>query len=131
MSQEVISETLSRLPECNSYIVAAYSSAVNYRGTVSLGGELPRAVQGLLASGKPVTLIALGNPYLLRDFPGVGAYLATFSTAPSAETAAVRALFGEISIQGRLPVTIPGLAQLGDGIQLPPRNSFAVNGHVQ
>ena len=118
MSREVINEALARLPECNSYVVAAYSAAAAYRGTVSLGGELPGAIQGLLASSKPVTLIALGNPYLLRDFPDVAAYLATYSTAPPAETAAVRALFGEIAIQGRLPVTIPGLAQSGDGLQI-------------
>jgi hypothetical protein len=33
--------------------------------------------------------------------------------------AAVRALFGEIAIQGKLPVTIPTLAKYGDGIALP------------
>jgi beta-N-acetylhexosaminidase len=131
MSREVNSDTLSRLPGCESYIVSAYSAPANYRGTVSLGGELPRAIQGLLASGKPVTLIALGNPYLLRDFPGVAAYLATFSTAPSAETAAVRALFGEIPIQGRLPVTIPGIAQSGDGLQILSRRSVAENSALQ
>ncbi|MBV9746844.1 MAG: hypothetical protein JO099_24040, partial [Acidobacteriia bacterium] len=63
-------------------------------------------------------LVALGNPYLFRDFPKVSAYLVTFSTTVTSETAAVRALFGEIAISGHLPVSIPGLAQLGDGIQL-------------
>jgi beta-N-acetylhexosaminidase len=72
-----------------------------------------------------VVLVALGNPYLLRSFPGVGAYLTTYSTVPPAETAAVEALFGEISIQGRLPVTIPGLAKYGDGIQLAARPAAA------
>jgi hypothetical protein len=33
----------------------------------------------------------------------------------------VKALFGEIPITGHTPVTIPGFAQLGDGIQLPAR----------
>jgi beta-N-acetylhexosaminidase len=131
MSREVVGEALKRLPGCDSYIVAAYSAVAAYRGTVSLGGELPHAVDGLQASGKPVTLIALGNPYLLRDFPGVSAYLATFSTAPSSETAAVRALFGEIPIQGRLPVSIPGLALSGDGLQLLSRRSLSENGALQ
>ena len=125
MSREGISEALARLPECDRYVVAAYSAVVAYRGTVGLGGELPHALDEMLASGKAVTLIALGNPYLLRDFPGVAAYLATYSTAPPAETAAVRALFGEIPIQGRLPVTIPGLAQPGDGLQILSRRSVA------
>jgi len=31
----------------------------------------------------------------------------------------VRALFGELNIRGHLPVTIPGLAQYGEGLQLP------------
>jgi beta-N-acetylhexosaminidase len=129
MSREVVSEALSHLPECNSYVVAAYSVA--YRGTVGMRGALPRTIEGLLVSGKPVTLIALGNPYLLRDFPGVAAYLATFSTAPSAEAAAVRALFGEIPIIGHLPVSIPGLAQLGDGLEVVSRRSLPENSNPQ
>jgi beta-N-acetylhexosaminidase len=68
--------------------------------------------------GKPVILIALGNPYLLRGFPDVAAYLATFSTVPPSETAAVKALFGEINIRGHLPVSIPGAAQYGEGLQV-------------
>jgi beta-N-acetylhexosaminidase len=78
-------------------------------------------VRNLMASGKPVTLIALGNPYLLRDFPNAAAYMATFSTVPPSEAAAVRALFGEIPIRGHLPVSIPGEATYGEGIQLPAK----------
>jgi hypothetical protein len=37
------------------------------------------------------------------------------------EIAAVKALFGEIPISGRTPVSIPGFAQIGDGIQSPAR----------
>jgi len=45
------------------------------------------------------------------------AYLATFSTVPPSETAAVKALWGEIAIGGRMPVSIPGLAAYGDGLR--------------
>jgi hypothetical protein len=65
----------------------------------------------------------LGNPYLLRKFPDVKAYLTTYSTTSTSETALAKALFGEIAIGGRLPVSIPGLAKYGDGIQLPATNS--------
>jgi beta-N-acetylhexosaminidase len=64
----------------------------------------------------------MGNPYMLRTFPGVSAYVALYSTVPPAEVSAVKALFGEISISGKLPVSIPGLAKIGDGLALPVRN---------
>jgi len=34
----------------------------------------------------------------------------------TSERAAVKALFGEIPIHGKLPVTLPGIAKRGDGI---------------
>jgi beta-N-acetylhexosaminidase len=59
----------------------------------------------------------VGNPYLATDFPEVQTYLCTLSNAPVSETSAVKALFGEIPFRGRLPVSIPGIAQRGDGIE--------------
>lgn len=38
--------------------------------------------------------------------------------AAASEVSAVKALFGEISIGGKLPVSIPGFAQYGDGISI-------------
>jgi len=76
-------------------------------------------------------LAALGSPYLLRNFPNATAYLATFSNVPPSERAAVKALWGEIAIRGHMPVSIPGQANLGDGIQVkatrpaPPGNDTA------
>jgi beta-N-acetylhexosaminidase len=101
-------------------VVAAFVSVAAYRGTVGLSGEYAALLNGLLEGGKPVILVALGNPYLLRSFPAAAAYLTTYSTVAPSEVAAVKALFGEIPIRGRLPVTIPGLAKYGDGIQLNP-----------
>jgi beta-N-acetylhexosaminidase len=116
-----LNDSVAALGACPNYVVAAYSTASAGSGFVGLGGELPGVLRGLIASGKPVTLIALGNPYLLRDFSGAAVYLATFSTVPPSETAAVRALYGEIPIRGHLPVSIPGQAAYGEGIQLPAK----------
>ena len=93
-------------------------SVAAYRGNVALGGNYPAFVEKLQSSGRPIALISLGNPYLLRSFPKVAAYLATFSPVIPSETAAVKAILGAMDITGRLPVTIPGIAKYGDSIQL-------------
>ena len=56
-----------------------------YRGNVALTGNYPGFVEKLQASGSPIVLVSLGNPYLLRSFPGVSAYLATFSPVPTSK----------------------------------------------
>ena len=119
MPWQEVDNALAQLTPCESYVVAAFASVSAGRGSVGLAGEMPRAVEALEATHKPVTLVALGNPYLLRDFPEVAAYLATFSNVPPSEMAAVQGLFGEMAIQGHMPVSIPGLANYGDGIQAP------------
>jgi beta-N-acetylhexosaminidase len=129
MSREQLLEAVGRLGSCESFVVAAFTSMGAYRGTVGmLGGELPWALDTLISSGKPVALIALGNPYVLRNFGNVTAYLATYSNVAPSEIAAAHAILGEIAIGGHLPVTIPGQAAYGEGIQLGATRPITVTG---
>ncbi len=123
MSEPDVQAAIDRAAPAQRYVVAAFASVAAYRGSAALGGIYPQTIEKLIATKKPVTMIALGNPYLLRTFPGVACYMTTYSTVPVAEIAAVKALFGEIAIGGKLPVTIPGLAKYGDGIMLPASKS--------
>ncbi|SCF11444.1 beta-N-acetylhexosaminidase [Micromonospora purpureochromogenes] len=66
-----------------------------------------RLVAALLATGKPVVVVAVRDPYDIAHLPGVTTYLATYSYTRAAMDALVRALYGELSPRGRLPVTIP------------------------
>lgn len=118
MSDADLLAAVNQAAGAKRYVVAAFASVAAYRGSVALGGNFPELIQNLIATKKPVALIALGNPYLLRSFPDVAAYMTTYSTVPPSEISAVKALFGEIPIEGKLPVSIPGFAQYGDGIQL-------------
>jgi len=131
-SRQQLDEGVAKLAACENYVVAAFTSVGAYRGTVGmLGGELPHALEALISSGKPVALIALGNPYVLRNFGGVTAYLATFSNVAPSEIAAVRTLLGQVPIRGHLPGTMPGKAKYGDGIQLPAARPICVTGTSQ
>jgi beta-N-acetylhexosaminidase len=85
-------------------------------------------MESIMGRGKPVVLAALGNPYLLRNFPSAAAYFVTFSTVAPSETATARALWGEIGFHGHMPVSIPSFAKIGDGIQLEAARSSIPGG---
>jgi beta-N-acetylhexosaminidase len=118
MSDADLQAAVQKASGASQYVVAAFASVAAYKGSVALGGGFPQMIQNLIATKKPVAMIALGNPYLLRNFPDVAAYMTTYSTVPPSEISAVKALFGEIAIGGKLPVSIPGFARYGDGISV-------------
>ncbi len=80
-------------------------------------GSLLNAILDRAASRTVV--LAMGNPYVVQDFPAIQNYVCAFSNATVSETAAVKAIFGEIPIGGHLPVTIPGMAARGEGLEGP------------
>ncbi|KUP95505.1 glycoside hydrolase family 3 protein [Thermobifida cellulosilytica] len=70
-----------------------------------------------VTSGSPVVVVAQGTPYDLGVLPDVDAYLAVYSSMEVSRTAAARAIVGEVSPSGRLPVDIPGTDLVfGDGL---------------
>ncbi|SCK09234.1 glycoside hydrolase family 3 protein [Streptomyces sp. WMMB 322] len=70
-------------------------------------------VKALAQTGKPVIAVAVRNPYDIRRFPDVPAYLATFSYTKTSLTSLVQVLYGDIGPAGRLPVSIPELDEGG------------------
>ena len=54
---------------------------------------------------------------VIRQFPRVGSYLATYGRGEAVERAAARAVAGRAPITGRAPISLPGFFARGDGIQ--------------
>jgi beta-N-acetylhexosaminidase len=87
--------------------------------------DLPANMQGLLraiarqtsASNKPFVSVLFGNPYTAAFLTDVPAILITYDFYDRAERSAVRALAGEASIGGKLPIAIPGVAERGAGLE--------------
>lgn len=110
----------------------AIRSGSGWKNTVAMDDATGGLLNMVLDRAAPRTVVvALGNPYVIGDFPAIQNYMCTFSNATVSETAAVKALFGEIPIRGRLPVTIPGVAALGEGLERPARPASGGSGHVQ
>jgi beta-N-acetylhexosaminidase len=131
MSKADLEQVAAKTANCSEIVVAAYVTVAAERGNVALAGEYPDFLNGLIAGKAPVLLISLGNPYLVRSFPNARAYMATFSPTTTSELAVAKALFAEIAITGHLPVTIPGVAKYGDGIQVPASNALAAGAQTQ
>jgi beta-N-acetylhexosaminidase len=92
------------------------------KNTVALDAATGSLLTAILdRAAQRTVVLAMGNPYLVQDFPAIENYVCAFSNATVSETAAVKAIFGEIPISGHLPVTIPGVASRGEGLERPAR----------
>lgn len=79
-------------------------------------------VRALLATGTPVVVAAVRNPYDVASFPTAPTVVDTYGYTASQVESLVRVLFGEVDPVGRLPVSVPGpngtgeLFELGHGL---------------
>ena len=64
-------------------------------------------VNALMATGRPVVLVATRNPYDIASLTRASTYIASYSWTAPAMQAVARALVGELNPRGRLPVRIP------------------------
>ncbi|MGH9521585.1 MAG: glycoside hydrolase family 3 protein [Terriglobales bacterium] len=110
-------QVMQAVGEAQAVVVPVYAIPSAGKGTAGLQDATSNLMSRILETAGPRTVvIALGNPYIAWKFPAVQNYLCTFSNETVSERAAVKALFGEIAIRGKLPVTIPEVAQRGAGI---------------
>jgi beta-N-acetylhexosaminidase len=98
--------------------IAGYDLAIV--GTLNASTQPAQAtlVQTIQQSGVPTIVVAMRMPYDLAAFPEVRTYLCTYSLLEPSMQALAQALMGRIDIQGRLPVSIPGLYPVGHGAPL-------------
>jgi beta-N-acetylhexosaminidase len=127
-------EVLKAVDEAQTVVAAVYviPTAGKVGNSVAMADATSALLQQVLdrAASKTV-VVAMGNPYLASDFPKIENYMCTFSNATVSESAAVKALFGEIPARGHLPVTIPNVAQRGTGIERPSQMADGGLPHAQ
>jgi beta-N-acetylhexosaminidase len=98
-------------------------------GSVSLDTGPMQLLTGIVkTAGAKTIFVAFGNPYTGGSFPGIQTYVCTYSNTVVSASSLARALFGEIPIHGRLPVSIPNLAPRGTGLDRDG-NAARISGH--
>ena len=109
--------------------IAAPGGLTNSVAMADTSASLLNAI--LNHAAKRTVVLAMGNPYLAQDFPAIQNYLCAYSNVTVSESATVKALFGEIPVHGHLPVTIPGVAARGEGLQRPAASGSGGTIHAQ
>jgi beta-N-acetylhexosaminidase len=129
MASAMTDQVLQTVSQARSVVAAVYLIPTAGRvarvqgvlqGTASMSDVSADLLHRVLRQAADKTIVlAMGTPYIAANFPEVRTYLCTFSNAAVSETAAAKAIFGEIEIRGRLPVSIPGIAARGTGLARP------------
>jgi beta-N-acetylhexosaminidase len=115
-------QMLASFPSPENYdvaIAAIFVRVADRKGSVGLPEEQAKLIERLIAQGKPTVVVCFGSPYLIERFPKAKSWLAAFSTADAAQASAARALFGEIPMGGKIPVSVPSAKPpilRGDGL---------------
>jgi beta-N-acetylhexosaminidase len=104
----------------DAIVVSVFVRASSGSGRMDLAPPLVRLLTdlGRLTANTPRPFVTLffGNPYVPAGIPALPAVLLTYDFYDLAELSAIRALAGDAPISGRLPVSIPGIANAGFGI---------------
>ncbi|MFC1484017.1 glycoside hydrolase family 3 N-terminal domain-containing protein [Candidatus Neomarinimicrobiota bacterium] len=115
----VYNALLERLPVNARILVNAFCSIGVQKDRIFLPDHQVDFIQSLAEKSDRLIMTSFGTPYVIQAFPEVPAYLAAYHYNPLMQHALVGALLGQTAISGRLPITIPGVADRGTGIQLP------------
>jgi beta-N-acetylhexosaminidase len=100
-------------------IFPVFIGVQSFSGEITLSQPMRDLIRRINSLSKQTVVAAMGNPYIITDIPNTDAYLTSYGLADVSQAAIVQAMFGEINITGKLPVTIPTTPyKFGDGIKL-------------
>jgi len=107
-------------PRFDAIVVAVFVRAASGSGRMDLSPPLVKLLNDITRATantpKPLIAVFFGNPYVPAGVPQLPAVMLAYDFYDLAETAAVKALTGQAPIEGRLPISIPGLWNAGFGI---------------
>ena len=117
---EEIRKIIAKVDSVQAVVMGCFITWGSYKGSVTLPDSTVTLLQDFFEIEKPIAVISFGSPYLLRQIPSSPTYLCAYAADPLAVRSATRAVFGEIPIQAKIPVSIPGQVESGSGLTRSP-----------
>ena len=114
----VANHILDQIPSDGLVLLNAYANPVEWKENIFLPSIEADFINRLIKKCSTVIITSFGSPYLIQDFPEAPVYICAYKGSSVMQKAFLNALMGESDINGILPVTIPGIAKRGSGINL-------------
>ncbi|MBS1271975.1 MAG: Beta-hexosaminidase [Candidatus Marinimicrobia bacterium] len=92
----------------------------SFKGTINLPEDQAEFLSEVLDQEKPIITVGFGTPYLLRYFPEARSFFLTYSSSSESQRTVAAAMFGEQSVSGTLPISLPAGYEMGHGLKREP-----------
>lgn len=111
-------QAILRKAQNTDVIIVGSFIGLRFRESIQLSKQQTVFLKKLLATKKPIVLVMFGNPYLVTELANTDAQIMAWANTNLQMTNVAPALFGASDVTGRLPIEIPNLYVIGEGIQL-------------
>jgi len=116
--RERLHETLAQCRDAEVILLGIHLAIGAWKGKADFSQELQEFFAQLAALSKPVITVAFGDPYVLAKLPTTEVMITSYAGGLIGEREIGKAVLGQITITGKLPVTIPGKYKIGEGMHL-------------
>jgi beta-N-acetylhexosaminidase len=118
-SDDEVAKAVEKAGQASVVFVSMYGRVRSGQArSVALPDPGTKALNELIERKTSLVGISFGNPYILLGFPKLQTYLVAYGDMPSLQQATARALLGQIEVNGRLPISLPGLYPRGAGMEM-------------
>jgi len=90
---------------------------LRYLQPIQLSDEQALFVRQIQQINKPSVLISFGNPYVLQELPDTDVHVLGWTNSRLQIRNTTPALFGGSQVSGTLPINIPGMYTIGEGLR--------------
>lgn len=114
-----IDASLALARKCDVALLCLFVKVRTATGKIGLPDDLQRFVDRVQEARTPLVVCLFGTPYAAARFPAARAILCAYGDNEDQMEASAEALFGELPLRGKLPVTLNEAMPIGTGIELP------------
>ncbi len=114
--ENLFAQARQNIQQADTVLFAVIVQVIPEKGTVELPDAYLKLIQEAIDEKKRTAMVSFGNPYLIRRFPQLDAYLCAYGYFSEMTVAVSELLYGERLPHGKLPVQIPGVCDIGTGL---------------